>query len=211
MPHISDKLCISTVYRLNYDRTLCWRTFQLICWRWYSSKKSQDAHYVQLWKRDSRTITTAKGSMPNRFFSPDIKYHELYRAILVCMEEDSVEQIPSDIPLACLDENVSIQKIKKYFDSDGWAAVQHVYEAVKSAPHWPCKLHQEDLYSMDFIVCSCCLDRLHFTCTGKRATPKTKTCLTKSRNWADTFCRSDDFSNCSYSCHGIFYSLWGAV
>ena len=44
-------------------------------------------------------------------------------------------QIPSDIPLACLNENISIvkQKIKKYFDSDEWAAVQHVYEAVRSA------------------------------------------------------------------------------
>ena len=49
------------------------------------------------------------------------------------LSEDSVEQIPADIPTACLDENISILKVRRYIDNDGWAAVEHVYKALKSA------------------------------------------------------------------------------
>lgn len=41
-------------------------------------KSYQVANYVQLWKRDSKTIATAQKRMPNRYFNPDIKYSELW-------------------------------------------------------------------------------------------------------------------------------------
>ena len=43
-------------------------------------KSYQSTNYVQLWKRDSRTIATAQKRMPNRQFNPDIKYYELWYA-----------------------------------------------------------------------------------------------------------------------------------
>ena len=41
-------------------------------------KSYQSTNYVQMWKRDSRTIVTAQKRMPNRRFNPDIKYCELW-------------------------------------------------------------------------------------------------------------------------------------
>ena len=90
------------------------------------------------------------------------------------LSEDSMEQIPAAISTACLDENISIQKIRRYFDNDGWAAVEHVYEALKSAPEWLCELCKQDLYSMESVACDCCLEWVHLKCIGKRTRPKTK-------------------------------------
>ena len=42
------------------------------------------------------------------------------------LSENTVKQNPSSIPTARLDENVSIYKIRRYFDIDGWRAVEHV-------------------------------------------------------------------------------------
>ena len=40
-------------------------------------KSYQVANYVQLWKRDTRTIAAAQRRTPNRHFNPDIKYAEI--------------------------------------------------------------------------------------------------------------------------------------
>lgn len=90
------------------------------------------------------------------------------------LSEDAVQQNPSAIPTACLDENVSIQKVHRYFDPDGWKAVQHVYAAFRSSAQWLCELCRQDLTNMDSVVCDCCLQWVHLKCIGKRTMPKTK-------------------------------------
>ena len=50
------------------------------------------------------------------------------------LSESSVEQNPAAVSRACLDENISIQKVRRNFDNDGWAAVEQIYDALKSAP-----------------------------------------------------------------------------
>ena len=93
------------------------------------------------------------------------------------LSEVSVEQNPAAISTACLDVNVNIQKIRRYFDNDGWAAVEHVYEAlksfVKSTPVL-CVLCKEDIDSLDSVVCDCCLLWVHLKCVGKKTPPKAK-------------------------------------
>ena len=68
------------------------------------------------------------------------------------LSENTVEQNPSSIPTACLDENVSIQKVHRYFDPDGWKAMQHVYTALRSSAQWLCELCRQDLTNMDSVV-----------------------------------------------------------
>ena len=40
-------------------------------------KTYEQENFVQLWRRDIRTILAAKKRMPNRIFNEDIKYYEL--------------------------------------------------------------------------------------------------------------------------------------
>ena len=90
------------------------------------------------------------------------------------LTENTVEQNLSSIPRACLDENVSINKIRRYFDPDGWKAVEHVYGAVKLSAQWMCELCRQNLNKMDSVVCDCCLQWVHLKCIGKRTYPKGK-------------------------------------
>lgn len=34
-------------------------------------------HYVEFWKRDNRTIETARRRMPHRFMKDDLRYYEI--------------------------------------------------------------------------------------------------------------------------------------
>ena len=45
--------------------------------------------------------------------------------------EEEVETRPEHVSTSCLDENVCIRNIQKYFTYDGWEALTHVMEAVK--------------------------------------------------------------------------------
>ncbi|KAK7114682.1 hypothetical protein V1264_000704 [Littorina saxatilis] len=90
------------------------------------------------------------------------------------LSEQSVEQVPSAVPTAVLDVNISIIKVRRYFDMDGWTAVQHVYSAVRSSLRTVCALCDDDLLNTQSISCDSCLRSLHLLCAGKRSRPKTK-------------------------------------
>ena len=50
------------------------------------------------------------------------------------IEEQEVETRPERISSYCLDENVCLGSIQKYYTHNGWAALLHVMEAVKKKP-----------------------------------------------------------------------------
>ena len=47
------------------------------------------------------------------------------------IEEEDVEIRPERIPVSCLDKNVCVQSVQKYFSEDAWAALKQVIEVVK--------------------------------------------------------------------------------
>ena len=51
------------------------------------------------------------------------------------VEEEDVEMRPET---SCLDENVCIQSIQKYFSEDAWAALTQVLEVVRKNAVWYC-------------------------------------------------------------------------
>ena len=90
------------------------------------------------------------------------------------IEEEEVETRPEHVSASCLDENVCIRNIQKYFTYDGWEALTHVVEALKRQTVWYCgrctNVINDD--EEDSVVCDLCLTWFHFRCTGLKKAPK---------------------------------------
>lgn len=54
------------------------------------------------------------------------------------IEEQEVESCPEKIPRKCLDENVCISQIKKYFSFDGWSVLMNSTEIMRTHGSWAC-------------------------------------------------------------------------
>ena len=86
------------------------------------------------------------------------------------IEEEDIETRPERVSASCLDENVCIRNILKYFTNDGWKALLHLVKAVKNETVWYCGrctnvINDEEENS---VVCESCLVWFHFSCTGLR-------------------------------------------
>lgn len=97
----------------------------------------------------------------------------------VLNDEQCVEVRPECVPMKCLDENVSINAVKKYFTMDAWLLVENVVTMIKTKREWDCETCRSSLQSFESIVCESCLDWFHLKCVGLKTAPKKK-------NW---FCR----------------------
>ena len=108
------------------------------------------------------------------FVDRQVKDTVLARKRLI--QEEDVEIKPERIPASCLDENVCIQSVQKYFSEDAWAAVLQVIEVVGKNPVWFCGACSKaiDDENENSIVCDSCLSWFHFTCTGIKKNPKKK-------------------------------------
>ncbi len=53
---------------------------------------------------------------------------------------ESVQDNPHKIPESCLDENVNIARLKKYFNNEAWTVILKVIDKKKEDPEefWPC-------------------------------------------------------------------------
>ena len=90
------------------------------------------------------------------------------------IEETEVEVRPEKIPRKCLDENVCVAQIKKFFTFDAWSLVTEVVETMCRKGDWICKSCSSDLCDHDSIACDSCLDWHHLKCVGLSKPPKTK-------------------------------------
>ena len=92
------------------------------------------------------------------------------------IEEHKVETRPERVSSSCLDENVCLGSVQKYFTHDGWAALLHVVEAVKKTPVWYCGRCTNSISddTENSIMCDSCLVWYHFKCTGIKQSPKSK-------------------------------------
>lgn len=103
------------------------------------------------------------------------------------LEEDTVETMPERVPNCCVDENVNVHHIKKYFTADAWQLVQQVIEIKQGHDDsmWDCKVCNRGLHESSAIFCDCCLEWYHLQCTGLKHPPKRK-------EWFCRFCFGRD-------------------
>ena len=106
---------------------------------------------------------------------------EKYIAAKQLIEENLVETRPEKVPYCCIDENVNIYHIKKYFTSDAWKLILQVLEVKRSQDDWSCKVCMKELHDTICIGCDSCLDWYHLACIGLRNAPKRK-------EWFCRFC-----------------------
>ena len=97
----------------------------------------------------------------------------------VLIEEVDVEVRPERVPMKCLDENVCIATVRKYFTNDAWELVENVMITMKKKQAWLCASCHIDLANSESIVCESCLDWFHLRCVSLKKAPKKK----------DWFCR----------------------
>ena len=81
------------------------------------------------------------------------------------IEEDEVECRPERIPRKCLDDNVCIGQIRKYFSFDAWNLLQATLDTMHTRGSWTCLVCHTDLHSSESICCDGCLDWVHLKCT----------------------------------------------
>ena len=96
------------------------------------------------------------------------------------IEENEVECRPESIPRKCMDDNVCIGQIRKYFSFDAWNLLEATMDTMRTRGGWTCSVSHTDLHSSESICCDGCLDWVHFRCTGLRRAPKSKRCFCRS-------------------------------
>ena len=89
------------------------------------------------------------------------------------VQEDEVECRPEKITRKCLDDNVCVGLIRKYFSFDAWDILEAVMDTMRTQGSWTALCHT-DLHSMESICCDGCLDWVHMRCTGLKRAPKSK-------------------------------------
>ena len=72
---------------------------------------------------------------------------------------------PASVSTACLDENISMHRIKHYLTPEGWKTLLNTWEKVISLD-WKCWVCKKELYG-EQIGCDRCL-LYHYSCVGKR-------------------------------------------
>jgi len=97
----------------------------------------------------------------------------------ILIEEEDVETRPECVPMKCLDENVCMSRVRRYFTNDAWELVENVITTMNKRQLWLCSSCSEELDTSDSIVCESCLEWYHLRCVGLTKPPK-------KRQW---FCR----------------------
>ena len=90
---------------------------------------------------------------------------------------DGVELNPEKLPCTCVDENVNLFRIRKYFTDASWSRVLKAVELKKKMKYY-CQVCEQDLEQEErgllSICCDGCLQWLHLPCAGLKVAPKQK-------------------------------------
>ena len=99
------------------------------------------------------------------------------------LEEESVETRPERVPNCCINKNVNVHHINKYFTTYAWKMVCQILDLKTSQGEsiYSCKVCSKELFESLAIACDCCLEWYHTGCVGLKNRPKRK-------EWFCTFC-----------------------
>ena len=70
------------------------------------------------------------------------------------------------IPNKATDENVNIERVRKYFTKQGWKALKALIIEKNDNLIWDCKICETDLHAKESIFCDYCLVWFHLKCTN---------------------------------------------
>ncbi|XP_038062975.1 uncharacterized protein LOC119733644 [Patiria miniata] len=101
------------------------------------------------------------------------------------IQENEVESIPEKVPMECLDENVAINTVRKFFSYDAWILVTQVLKVLKTKGVWLCSTCNDELAKSTSVCCEACLSWFHIKCIGLNDPPKKK-------NWFCRGCNSNE-------------------
>ena len=87
----------------------------------------------------------------------------------------SEAQVPnaSEMPSQWKDQQVDINVLRRFFDGDGWAAIEKVYQESLVEP-WKCSKCVELLSDRESIGCDACLEWNHLDCVTLKKVPRSK-------------------------------------
>ena len=94
------------------------------------------------------------------------------------IEEREIESRPEYVSPSCLDDNICLEEVRRYFTEEGWLLLQDVVAVLQQNPKWHCARCLREA-NEGTICCDSCLQWYHFECVGLKDSYK-------SRRW---FCR----------------------
>lgn len=77
------------------------------------------------------------------------------------LDKIHIETRPEKIPNQCIDENVNIFRLRKYFTTEGWQSVTEVIEVKRTACQYYCSVCScdfEDCVSISLPLTLCCIE-----------------------------------------------------
>ena len=89
--------------------------------------------------------------------------------------EISVDALPSkacDLPNTIIDENVNIERIKKYFTKGAWDSLKMLMREKREEATWCCHICKMDISSFESVGCDRCLQWFHLKCVSLKSAPK---------------------------------------
>ena len=87
----------------------------------------------------------------------------------------SETQVPSasEMPSQWKDQQVDIDVLTRFFDGDGWANIEKVYQESLVEP-WKCSMCVELMSDREFIGCDAHLEWNHLDCVTLKKAPRSK-------------------------------------
>ena len=79
--------------------------------------------------------------------------------------EDVIESRPEKVSNACIDDNINIFKIRKFFSADGWQLVKQVIEIKKLNTVYYCGVCEREMDGT-VICCDSCLECFIYSVLG---------------------------------------------
>lgn len=106
----------------------------------------------------------------------------IVESALTLQRQIEPEEVCDNAPIQCLDKDVSLARIKKYFQTKAWKFVEELVENVKKCGIWNCPVCLEDTDNgeSDAIECDACLRWYHIQCSGLSTLPKKRTWICRN-------------------------------
>ncbi len=109
----------------------------------------------------------------------DVPLDQVLAKKVLISSEDVIKDI-EHIPMKCLDESVSLARVRKYFRANAWKTVADLVERVMEESTWFCVVCNNELDTGESIGCDACLEWYHMKCAGVQNKPKKKVWICRS-------------------------------